>query len=1156
MYLNEIRIYGFKSFPEPMNLKLSRGITGFVGPNGSGKSNVVDAIRWVLGEQSAKELRATLMEDLIFNGTQRKSAANLASASLKFSNEGELPLDFSELEIERKVYRSGESQYLINRETVRLKDIQNLLADTGLGARTYSLFKRSLIEDIVQNKPDALRNLFEESAGISLYRQSKRETLRKLIAAQENLYRINDLIQEIEKQEKELKKQTGRAKRYNEMTETVKHLGQHVFRKKDGEIKLQIENLDASIKQKKEKIDEIGAELDEIKEKILSARSQRKSLEDELSELNEKKEKDSQDLYRINSEMLVLNERIKSLDEQMNSKKEFKEKQILEHPAKKDRLKNNEERFASILQRMEGVMRERDEELNKDIEREYRNAQKNYDEIASSKRKLENDALLMRSKINAITIKKENQQKRMDEKQSEIEHEKNNILRLEQELAEKNKSADEAKSSTEELKKELAKLEDALGEKRIAQQSVFAEKEKLAKEISAEESKKEHIISRINESKSSLEEIEKALSGRTIEQMRNLVKPNEGYEDALKTALSLFLDAIVLTEGDLNKLENLDLPLLTVILSDFNGVSKSRSDTLDNFIDAPDYIKKFLSRFIVSNADEKYLGEDDGYYRIRKNGMLVTPDKLVVKSGEIKIVNFKDALEKAESRIEDIKRRIEENRIKLDSSRSEISSLNSEADKKKHALNESSNKVLFALETVKAIQKNIEAKNSYAKKLEENHQLLLKELDAMKAEEESISSLVSSSEKEISSLSAKCSEDEINLNALKEKYIVFTSRRGEIESIFESLSGEKAILEKEITDLKRVIESFETDVLSLDRFVDESSSQISSMKKSIDQREEEKGKTQSVLLKIDEQLKSLNDKIENIDNSVRSFEEKEDELRSILETVKTAREELLLQREKHMTERDFNKEHIDETVEIDNEIIAKYADNAEEELKYMSEKLSSMGPINQLAFQEYTEVAERLEQMVKQKDDIVQSKDNLEKTIKTIDAKAKTIFVQYFDTIKTTFKELFYEIFRNGNADISLVDETDPLESDIQIKFEPGEKKIGRLAQLSDGERAMMIILILFSMYMIKPTPVCIMDEIDAPLDDANVENFINLLKKFRDKTQFVLITHNKRTMEFCDYLFGVTMEESGVTSIFSLNLQTISQKFLEDVTQPVKEPL
>ncbi|MGE3063302.1 MAG: chromosome segregation protein SMC [bacterium] len=1156
MYLNEIRIYGFKSFPEPMTLKLNRGITGFVGPNGSGKSNIVDAIRWVLGEQSAKELRATLMEDLIFSGTQKKSAANLASSSLKFNNEGELPLDFSELEIERKVYRSGESQYLINKETVRLKDIQNLLADTGLGARTYSLFKRSLIEDIVQNKPDALRNLFEESAGISLYRHSKRETLRKLIAAQENLYRINDLIQEIEKQEKELKKQAGRAKRYNEMTETVKHLGQHVYRKKDREISALIESLDASIKVKRDKIEEIGMELEETKEKIMNTRGQRKSIEEEHSALNEKKEKGSEDLYKINSEILVLAERIKSLEEQMKSKKEFKEKQILEHPAKKERMKNNEERLQTLQRRVTEVEKERNEELNKDIEREYREAQNAYDKKMSEKRKIENEILLMRSKINAINIKKENQLKRMDEKNAEIDRENENILKLSQEADEKTKAGDETNAAAETLRGETIKLEDLLSEKKGKQRELFAKKEEIAKELSAEKSRREQIINRINESKSSIEEIEKALSKSGIEQMRNLVRAKDGYEDALKTALSHILNAIVLCNDDISSIEKLNLPLLTVILSDSSLESSKRDDTLDNFVEAPDYVKRFLSRFIVSQDENSDLTGIDGFYHVRKNGILVTPEKLIVKSGEIKIINFRDALDKAQKRIEELEKDSVKNSDELEKSRNEIGNLNNEINAKKRNINELENKRVFLLETLRAIKKNIEAKNSYSQRLKENFSILQKEMDGLIREEQELLERISESETKIEAASKALSNEESGLNTLKEKYIIFTSRKGEIESIFESLSGEKRILEKEISDLKEVIESFETDIETLERFVDESSSQILTMQKSIDTKEEEKGKLQSVLLSIDEEMKKLENKMDELDNAARTMEEKEDENRSIAETVKTDREELLLQREKHIAEKDFNKKNIDETIDIDNEIVSKYSENAEEELKYMTDKLATMGPINQLAFQEYTEVAERLEQMVRQKDDIVQSKENLEKTIKTIDAKAKTIFVQYFDTIKTTFKELFFEIYKNGNADINLVDENDPLDSDIQITFEPGDKKIGRLVQLSEGERAMMIILLLFSMYMIKPTPVCIMDEIDAPLDDANVENFINLLKKFRDKTQFVLITHNKRTMEFCDYLFGVTMEESGVTSVFSLNLQTISQKFLENAVKSDKEPV
>lgn len=1150
MYLNEIRIYGFKSFPEPLNLKLNRGITGFVGPNGSGKSNVVDAIRWVLGEQSAKELRATLMEDLIFNGTHKRAQSNLASSALKFSNDGELPLDFSELEIERKVYRSGESQYLINKETVRLKDIQNLLADTGLGTRTYSLFKRSLIEDIVQNKPDALRNLFEESAGISLYRQSKRETLRKLIAAQENLYRINDLIQEIEKQEKELKKQTGRAKRYNEMTEIVKHLSQHVYRKKDADITALIENLDESIKAKKEKITELFSEIEDIKESITNAKADRKAVEEELSEMILKKEKGSEELYKINSDILVLNERVKSLEEQIKSKREFKDKQILEHPAKKERMKNNESRFEVILRRLQDVEHERDEELNKDIETQYRNAQALFDELSAEKRKKENEVLLLRSKINSILFKKENQSKRMDEKKSEIDNESENLEKLKQDLSEKGKSIEELVKTIDSVKKDINETESLINEKRNRQRELFAEKENIGKEISGEESRREQIVNRINESKGTIEEIEKALEKSGIEQVRNLVTAKEGYEDYLKTALSHILNAIVLCRDDIRKIENLEMPLLTIILSDYAGGEHGRKDTLNNFVDGPEYIKRFLSKFIISESEDEPFEKEDGFYYVRKNGILVTPERFVIKSGEIKIVNFKDAIEKTHNRLSELSELSAKNQEELELSKSSLNSLNIELNRRRQSFTDTDNKRIFLLETEKAIKKNIEAKTSFIMRLKENFSLLQNEFAGMNSEENEINENIAVLEKEIAGLSENVTNRESELNGLKEKYIIYSNRKGEIENIYETLSNEKRILEKEIADLRNVIDSFETDVQTLDRFVDDSSSQITSMIKTTDAKEGVKERHQSELLKLDEEMKVLSDKIEETDNAIKQFEEKEEEKRSLMESFKTEREELLLHREKHTTERDFNRKNIDETVDVDNEVISKYLENSEEELKYLTEKLANMGPINQLAFQEYSEVAERLEQMIKQKDDIVQSKENLEKTIKTIDAKAKTIFVQYFDTIRSTFKELFYEIFKNGNADINLTDETDPLDSDIQITFEPGEKKIGKLVQLSEGERAMMIILLLFSMYMIKPTPVCIMDEIDAPLDDANVENFINLLKKFRDKTQFILITHNKRTMEFCDYLFGVTMEESGVTSIFSLNLQTISQKFIENATQ------
>jgi len=1150
LYLNEIRIYGFKSFPEPITLKLNRGIIGFVGPNGNGKSNIVDAIRWVLGEQSAKELRATLMEDLIFHGTQKRSQANLASSALKFSNDGELPLDFSEIEIERKIYRSGESQYLINKETVRLKDIQNLLADMGLGTRTYSLFKKSLIEDIVQNKPEALRNLFEESAGIFLYRQSKRETLRKLIATQENLYRINDLIQEVEKQEKELKKQSGRAKRYNEMTEIVKNLSQYVYKEKDKSLTAIIENTDLSIKEKNDKIDEIILEIDDLKEKITSIKYERKSIENELAILGIKKEKGSEELYQINSDILVMNERKKSLEDQIKSNEEFKEKQVLENPAKKERMKNNESRFEVLLNRIKDVQKERDEKLNGEIEKQYNNAQQEFNQKSAEKRKKENDIFLLKSKLNSIVYKKENQNKRMEEKSSEINYENESILKLKQEDSEKLNEIENSQKTINALNSEINKMEELINDKKNQQKQFFAKKENITKEISGEESRKEQIINRINEARGTIEEIEKALDKSGIEQLRNLVTAKEGYENYLKTALSHILNAVILSKGDVNRIENMNLPLLTIILSDYEGSAKERKDTLNNFVDGPEFIKRFLSRFIITDNKDEPFEKEDGFYYIWKNGILITPEKMIIKSGEIRIVNFKNALEKTQSRLTELFSISAKNSEDIELVKNALNTLNLEMNRKKQAVTDADNKRIFLQETEKAIKKNIEAKFIFISQLKENFNLLQKDIDAMILEEKELNENIEKLEKDISDISTNLLAMETWLNSLKETYIIYTNRKGEIENIYETLENEKNILKKEIEDLKNVIDSFENDLSKLDKFIDDSSLQIQLLKKSINEKEEAKIKHQSALLLLDEQLKKLSDKIEEIENTVRQFEEKEEEYRSLMESFKNKREEILIQREKYMTERDFNRQNIDETIEIENEIISKYLENAEEELKYMTEKLTNMGPINQLAFQEYAEIAERLEQMVKQKDDIIQSKENLEKTIKTIDAKAKTIFVQYFDTIKTSFKDLFYEIFRSGNADINLVDETDPLESDIQITFEPGEKKIGKLVQLSSGERTLMIILLLFSMYMVKPTPMCIMDEIDASLDDANVENFINLLKKFKEKTQFILITHNKRTMEFCDYLFGVTMEESGITSIFSLNLQTISQKFLENATK------
>ncbi len=567
-------------------------------------------------------------------------------------------------------------------------------------------------------------------------------------------------------------------------------------------------------------------------------------------------------------------------------------------------------------------------------------------------------------------------------------------------------------------------------------------------------------------------------------------------------------------------------------------------------MEGPEYAKAFFSHFVIAENYSAISDVNNGYYHVSKSGIVKTPSGLIVKAGEIQVLNIEKSIQHEAASIET-------KRAELQGIEQEIGILNNETEELKAQRDdilrraaELRSKQQFIKESLSAMSMRIEAKERFIQKINEIVRNNEEELNNFIRLSEQAELFIKENEAKAAEERAVLSEREIEFNNLKEEYIVFNSRRNESKTMLQDTQNELQSIISETEELRNIISRSREEIENAAVIIDDYRENIDRINKKITDIEIEQTEYRNKMLSVEDEISGFEAKINDIDLIIDEKEDAEEEKTVVISDLKEEKQKLLLEKEKLATEMEIDGKKTDPSFEIEHELIDQYKETAEEELKYIEEKMVRMEPINHLAFQEYSEVSQRLEDISVQKNDIIQAKENLEKTIKMLDAKAKTIFVQYFDTIRTNFKELFYDLFKSGNADIVLVDEKDPLETDIQIIFEPGDKKVGKLVMLSDGERSMMIIALLFAMYMVRPTPVCIMDEIDGPLDDNNVENFIQLLKKFRDRTQFILITHNKRTMEFCDYLFGVTMEESGITSMFSLNLQTISQKFLKDATE------
>ncbi len=911
MYLNEIRLYGFKSFPEQINLRLNRGITGFVGPNGSGKSNVVDAIRWVLGEQSGKELRASVMEDLIFNGTYKRKPSNLSDVSLKFINDGELPLDFSEIEFERKLYRTGESQYLINKESIRLKDLQKVLYESGLGVKSYSLFKRSLIEDIVNNKPDALRNLFEESAGISQYKQSRKETLRKLIQTQENLYRIDDLIVEIEKQHRELKRQANRASRYNKYKTIVENLTQYVLKEKIIKYDEQIEHIDKDLLIKNERIEVLSKDLETIKEKLNSYKEERRSVLKELTNAVNEKEKIQGKTYEISSEIKLDEQQMKHNSERITFIKENREKQINAQPSRKERQNKYNDKLTQLIEKKEEISEQMAGNKNNEIEVIYRDQEKEFNDFRDELRQKRNRILILESENKTLKFKIDSIRSQYNEKILEKEKEQEKLKEKNIELENTIKKYDKQKEELNKLNIMLENINEKLVLLKKDEKEFNDEFDEIKHKATENNAYINQLRNRMKESNSSFAEIEEIIGGQ-VNMMRNMIKADKEYEQYVKFALSYFLNTFIVSVDNIEKIMKTDTGLLSFVIMDKNIVYGDYKNGLDKFIDAPDYIKNILSNFVILDDDENIYEMDNKCYYIARNGLVKTPAGIFVKSGETEILNFEDKIINIEKENKEIEIELTSIKQKKESIVSDIEAASKEREDILKGITENEQKNQFTERSIEAIKTGIESGNSLISKIE----ILINKMQT------EISNIEEKTEKNISEQSEcenrlKSSEDEIierenDYNNTKEKYIIFNNRKDELEKILKDSDIEASLLQKEMEELNITIQKAEEEIMSSQGKTDELKNQTAELDKGIEIKREEMQKSQTLLIGSAKRVNELETKESEIEISIDELAENEEEKQALVNEFKEDKQQLLIEKEKYLTEKGIDKQKVDE----------------------------------------------------------------------------------------------------------------------------------------------------------------------------------------------------------------------------------------------------
>ena len=1174
MQLTRLEIKGFKSFADKMTINFDEGITGIVGPNGCGKSNVVDSIRWVLGEQKSRVLRSDKMENVIFNGTKARKATQLAEVSLTFNNTKNLiPTEYTQVTITRRYFRTGESEYLLNGVPCRLKDIKDLFLDTGIASNTYAIIELKMVDDLLNDKDGSRRSLFEEAAGISKFKQRKKETLKKLEDTDADLDRVEDLLFEIDKNLKSLEKQARQAKRYYEMKEEYKEY---------------------SVALAKKSVEDQTAVFATVEKRIQEESDKKGALNTQMLEREATLEKTKTDLVTkeklLGSRQKTLNEHVTRIRNYESEKKIKNERQrYLQDKIEKlqDQIsqdKQSNERAAFSLQSLD---KERDnaQQILSDISKKLEELQEAYESQKSSTQEAQN---ILNENSQQYNTKRE----RVYQLGKDLEIKEVQINSLRSELT---KSREDSSVQSESLKNFDQKLEEITQEKNQKNEEYQALKNKEADL----KFKIETYQQRIDIIREELTQVNRKLDSKQNEYnlTKSLVDSLEGFPEAIKFLKKskqwqdapLLSDVIACPEDYRIAIENFLEPYMNYYVVEthddalkavnlLSDASRGRAhffvlDKLTKYhaksshifpnttpaTEVVEYDEKY-KRLIAHLLDNVYIYENelpdsdtDEVVFISKSGQ-ITHKKYSIHGGSVGLFEGKRIgraknLEKLAIEIKDLTKKQEKAKSNLNDNLAEIEQLknSTQAELLEELQGEMSriNETFVSIQTKQ--QQYSELLNSNETKredIEERIQTLAEELETMRPEYESSSSLLTELEAQTAEQREALTEMNellsIKSSAYNEQNVLYHRQQNKISSIKQEISykdetfvSSAARIEQNTEELQKATQ----DLNDLVKKSEESDDDLVAMyeeKESIENGVNEAEKDYySVRGLIDEQEKGLREiqrQRESTDHVLMEWQNKLNETKMQLNSIK----------DRLSVEFNIDMKQI-ESFENE-ELLTKTQDDLRERVDKLKNRLDGMGPINPMAMEAYEEIKERHDFIANQKEDLQKAKESLLTTISEIDEVAKTTFLDAFEKIRENFIKVFRTLFtEEDDCELKLTDPDSPLDSSIEIMAKPKGKRPLTINQLSGGEKTLTATSLLFAIYLIKPAPFCIFDEVDAPLDDANIDKFNEIIRKFSKESQFIIVTHNKRTMASTDVIYGITMIEQGVSRVVPVDLRELA---------------
>ena len=1216
MYLKNLTALGFKSFADKTSLDFQPGVTAIVGPNVCGKSNVSDALRWVLGEQSAKALRGSGMADVIFNGTDKRKALSMAEVSLTIGGidseqlkTAGVDLPYNEVTVTRRIFRDGGSEYFINKVSCRLRDIQQLFMGTGMGRASYGIMAQGNITQLISSKPDDRRVVFEEAAGITRFKQQKREALRKLDYTEQNLLRVSDTIREVKRQIGSLQRQAAKAKRYKEFMGELQGLESQLARHQLGDLQNKVQLSEKAIAEFKDKSDDYTETIASGERQINEARQQRAAIEKQVAEAQEKGANLQAELERLESRIQFSRERIGELDDQVakaheeiaeaEQRRSDSEAELTEMTNKlgtadnavADKQRAVEEKQAAC-KAIEAELGQRQEAL--------RQAQTESFSVAQELTRVRNElnALDLQKRGNTVRLEKLSAEKiQLEEEQAKLQE---RLGQFSSEVASRKSNAQNRRGTVEERQQRLTELQERLAK-------LTAELDDLLR-TQAEKRSRLNVLKQLQASnegvsagaQAALKESEAAL-GLLADQIR----VPEDLVGALEAALGRHLQLVVtkqatqakailqsLSEGKKGRADIVALDLLSggetpsideAKLKEFGGVAALGQVGCD--ADVQPLLDRLLGRLvIVPDLDAAIRGR--AAHRdldfVTRAGELLS--RHGVFSGGRGNGSASASLLARKNEIADLEKELDALGETVNKHSREKGDLQAEQTTLQAGLQEDQNEL-------RQQEVAIATSEGELKALENSQRVLVQKIEAVTFELDSLAGQESEGGGKRDQLAAE-------LVSLEEKERTSGKSVDEVGTVVEGLRGKRDEANTELTEAKVGLASEEQLLASFKRQLDPLRVRIDELKQRVAQRRadieaagEKKTQTESEISTSTQRIEAVKVEREQSSQAItglleqkmaadQKVEEREDSLRSVRAELSESQErrsqlEVELAQNNMMvenlcermeakyqidlrevevqylktTETDSGEVKIAEATleEMETEGLETDWGSVEDKVAELQDRVDRMGPVNLVAIEEYEETEERYEFLTTQHDDLVKAKEQLLEVIEQINTETTEMFKATFEQIRDNFRTLFTEVFEGGKADLVLVDEEDVLSSGIEIVARPPGKKLQSISLLSGGEQTMTAVSLMFSIYQVSPSPFCVLDELDAPLDESNINRFIRVLKRFINHSQFLVITHNKRTISMADTLYGVTMQEHGVSKIVSARFQKTERD--EDAT-------